>query len=84
MKYQILIRRSAQKSLSNLSSKDLDKVKQSIQFLSDNPRPMGYIKLTNRLGYRIRVGNYRVIYEINDDKIEIIILFVGHRRDIYD
>jgi mRNA interferase RelE/StbE len=84
MKYQILIRRSAQKSLSALPSKDYIRVKQAIYDLSDDPRPMGHKKLTNRPGYRIRVGNYRIIYEIYDNKLEVIILLIGHRRDIYD
>ena len=84
MKYEILIRKSAQKSLEALPSNDYQKVKQAIYDLSDEPRPLGCKKLTNRAGYRIRVGNYRVIYEIYDNKLEVIILLIGHRRDIYD
>ncbi len=84
MKYEVFIRKSAQKSLASLQMKDYENVKKAILDLSYNPRPIGYIKLTNRIGYRIRVGNYRVIYEIYDNKLEIIILLVGHRRDIYD
>ena len=84
MSYNIVIRRSAQKSLSKLPKKDYERVRDAVWKLAENPRPNGYLKLTNRDGYRIRVGNYRIIYEINDNRIEIIILLIGHRKDIYD
>jgi mRNA interferase RelE/StbE len=51
--------------------------------LADNPRPVGVKKLTEREGYRIRAGDYRVIYEINDPLQTITIFHVGHRKDIY-
>lgn len=84
MKYEIFIRKSAQKSLASLQIKDYESIKKAILELSDNPRPIGYIKLTNCAGYRIRVGNYRIIYEIIDKKLEIIVLLIGHRREIYE
>ena len=59
------------------------KLKTAISALADNARPRGCRKLTGREGWRIRVGNYRVIYEI-DDKAQIVtVLHVGHGRDIY-
>ena len=52
--------------------------------LAENPRPKGYKKLKGRTGYRIRVGNYRIIYEIFDDILLIDVIDLGHRKDIYE
>jgi mRNA interferase RelE/StbE len=81
--YAIDIRRSAQKSLSKISSQDQDRIISSIESLSDHPRPDGCKKLSGRPAWRIRIGNYRVIYEIEDDKLIVTIIHIGHRRDIY-
>ncbi|MCH8318769.1 MAG: type II toxin-antitoxin system RelE/ParE family toxin [Bacteroidetes bacterium] len=55
-----------------------------IQSLANNPRPHGYIKLKGRDGYRIRKGNYRIIYDIFDAVLIIDVVAVGHRKDIYE
>lgn len=52
--------------------------------LENNPRPSGYKKLKGRPAYRIRHGNYRIIYEINDNIITVTVTNVGHRKDVYD
>jgi len=83
VKYKIFIQRSAQKELADLQSEFYDKVKNAIWELADEPRPEGCRKLAGRDGWRIRVGNYRVIYEIYDTNRTIIVLHIGHRRDIY-
>ena len=83
MSYSLLILRRAQKELSNLPEDVYKKIKQAILKLSKNSRPYGCKKLKGREGWRIRVGNYRVVYEINDKDKSIIILHVGHRKDIY-
>ncbi len=83
MSYQILILRRAQKELAKLFGRDFERVKQSILKLSDHPRPSGCRKLTGRDGWRIREGNYRIIYEIDDQKKTVTILHIGHRKDIY-
>ena len=54
-----------------------------ITYLSENPYPNGCLKLTDREGYRIRIGDYRLLYRINKDKNEIIIFKVSHRKDTY-
>ncbi len=56
----------------------------AIEKLEENPRPHGYIKLQDRKGYRIRVGNYRIIYDIFDTQLIIEIITLGHRKDIYE
>jgi len=83
MTYKVFIRRSAQKQLSKLPASDYFKIKQSILNLAHDPRPADSVKLKNREGWRIRRGNYRIIYEIQDDKLIVLILRIGHRKDIY-
>ena len=83
MTYKISIRRKAQKQLAKLPPKDYKKVKQVILNLVPDPRPSGSKKLKGRDGWRIRQGDYRIIYEIHDDQLIIIVLDIGHRKDIY-
>ena len=83
MTYKISILRRAQKQLAKIPANDYKKVKQAILNLSRNPRPPGSKKLKGRQGWRIRQGDYRVIYEIQDDQLIILVLEVGDRKDIY-
>ena len=83
MDYTIFILRRAQKELAQLSGRAYRRVCDAIRALAQNPRPSGCRKLTAREGWRIRVGNYRVIYEIDDRQQTVTILHVGHRRDVY-
>jgi mRNA interferase RelE/StbE len=83
MTYAIAILRRAQKELQRLPRADYERVHDAIRALADEPRPPGCLALTGRDGWRIRVGNYRVIYEINDTQHLVTILHVGHRRDVY-
>ena len=84
--YRIVIKKSAAKELESLPSKILPAVTKAILNLSHQPRPTGCKKLKGRFGdlWRIRIGDYRVIYSI-DDVVRIIdVQKVGHRKDIYD
>jgi len=83
MSYSLFISRSAQKEFFDIDKKQAIKIKVEILKLSENPRPAISIKLKNREGWRIKVGNYRVLYEILDDSQVINILHVGHRKDVY-
>jgi mRNA interferase RelE/StbE len=83
MKYTVFIERYAQKQILKLDKKAIPFIKSAIARLSDNPRPQGYKKLKGEDAYRIRIGDYRVIYEINDDRIIVTVVSVGHRKDIY-
>lgn len=83
MSYAVLILRRAQKELAQLPPTIYERVKVAILKLSDNPRPRGRQKLTGRQGWRIKAGNYRVIYEIDDERQTVTVLHVGHRRDVY-
>ena len=83
MKYTINIRRSAQKQLSKISKEDQSRIIAAIYSLTDNPRPQGCRKLYGRPAWRIRIGVYRVIYEIHDGHLHIIIITIKHRKDVY-
>jgi len=54
----------------------------AIEALSNNPHPNGYKKLNGREGYRIRSGNYRIVYSIHDNKLVVEVIDLGHRKDI--
>ncbi|MHB8525505.1 MAG: type II toxin-antitoxin system RelE family toxin [Candidatus Acidiferrales bacterium] len=81
--YQLQILPRAQKELASLPARDYDRVRAAILELSSEPRPRNCRKLSGRDGWRIRTGRFRVIYEIDDAKMSITILHVGHRRDVY-
>ena len=83
MSYQILILRRAQKELAQLPKQEYERIKEAVENLSNEPRPQSCKKLTGREGWRIRVGDYRVIYEIDDTKQVLTVLHIGHRRDVY-
>jgi mRNA interferase RelE/StbE len=82
--YQLLIEKQVQKQLEKIPVPDYLRVKTAIIDLAKNPRPEGYKKLKGRPGYRIRLGNYRVVYDINDHILTVFILAAGHRKDIYE
>lgn len=81
--YQIRISNSVQKKLDKLSDSMAFKLIEAIMHLAINPLPVGCKKLKGQGGYRIRVGDYRVIYIIKHSELIILILDVGHRKDIY-
>ncbi len=83
MSYKISILRRAQKELASLPRKDFEQVRETIRNLAEGPRPPGCKKLIAREGWRLRAGNYRVIYEIDDRNQNVLVLHVGLRRDIY-
>jgi mRNA interferase RelE/StbE len=82
-KYRIYIKQSAVKELESIPKKDLGKIIKRIQSLSQNPRPHGCQKLSARERYRIRQGEYRIIYSIQEKELTIHIYKIGHRREVY-
>ena len=81
--YDIEIRRQAQRSLDKLPVKDFDRVVEDIKQLSETPRPKGVEKIKNTGLWRIRQGDYRIVYSISDSEQLITVLRIGHRREIY-
>jgi len=71
------------KQLDALPTPAIENISERLLQLRDNPRPGGCKKLQGRDGWRIRVGDYRVIYHVQDDALVVLVLTVGHRRDVY-
>ena len=84
MRYRIIITNPAHKQLLKLPLNIQIRVEQAIDALADTPRPHGVESLKGLPdAYRIRVGDYRIIYTVRDDELLILVIRVGHRREIY-
>lgn len=81
--YKIEIKKSAAKELKKIDAKDQKRVIKRIQSLSTDPRPSESKKLSGEEKYRIRQGDYRILYEIRDDVIQVIVVRIAHRREVY-
>jgi len=82
-KYKIEIKRSASKELNSLPNKEIKKIINSINQLIENPRPINSKKLSASERYRLRVGDYRILYEIEDLILIFYIIKIAHRKDVY-
>lgn len=81
--YRLVFKQSVAKDLRSIPKHDVAKILKRIDSLSINPTPLGSEKLSGQSRYRIRQGNYRILYEIDDHQICITIVKIGHRRDVY-
>ena len=81
--YSLEIKRSAAKELAQVPPKDRGRIVARIQALADDPRPVGAEKLSGQERYRVRQGDYRILYEIEDQILRIMVVRIGHRRDVY-
>lgn len=81
--YKLKIIPQAQKDLDAFQGKAFENIKKKILNLANNPRPFGAIKLTQEEGYRLRAGDYRILYRIDDKQKEIIIYRLKHRKEAY-
>lgn len=82
-KYKILFRKSAAKELEKLPKVTLRKIIDKIGLLAEDPRPTGCEKLTGQDLYRVRQGDYRIVYSIRDNELNIWVIKIGHRKSIY-
>ncbi len=82
-KYKIEFKKTAVKELKSIPDKDIKKIITKIKLLEENPRPNGCIKLTGKEQYRIRQGNYRILYSIEDDRLIIFVVKIAHRKNVY-
>ncbi len=82
--YTVVLTKTAQRQLDKLPVKVADTLLDALEELADNPRPDGCKKLKGRSGYRIRKGDYRIIYDVEDDILTVGVVAVGHRRQIYE
>jgi len=81
--YELFFRESVWKELKKVPKADLKKILTRIEQLGNDPRPMGCEKLTGHELYRIRQGNYRIVYSIQDNELTVWVVKVGHRKDVY-
>ena len=83
MAYRVVITPAANRAIARLPATVRRRIADRLAALAENPRPAGSIKLAGEDTYRIRVGDYRIIYAIEDDRLIVLVIDVGHRRDIY-
>ncbi|MGA0332706.1 MAG: type II toxin-antitoxin system RelE family toxin [Kiritimatiellia bacterium] len=81
--YEIVFKKSVSKDLKTIPKKDVLKILNLIRSLAENPRPPQVKKLSGQEKYRLRQGNYRILYSIEDDKLVITVVKIGNRRDVY-
>ena len=82
-KYRIEIKRSAARELERIPLKDRDRIIERIRNLSTDPRPVGARMLSGEEKYRIRQGNYRILYQVCDGMITVVVVRIAHRKDVY-
>ena len=81
--YRIVFKKSVAKDLKRIPKKDVSKILKVIRSLADNPRPPQVKKLSGQDRYRMRQGNYRILYSIEDTQLVVTVVKVGDRRDVY-
>lgn len=84
MTYEIEVRPAALRALKRIDRKDQARIRGAIALLAADPRPPGAKALRGRDGLRIRVGDYRIIYTVEDGRLLIVVVTLGHRRQVYD
>lgn len=83
MTYRIELRPAAIRALRAVHPRDRGRIQGAIRLLADDPRPPGARRLRGRDGYRVRVGDYRILYVVRDDVLLIVVVTLGHRGDVY-
>ncbi len=81
--YKVTFKKSVEKDLNPIPKSDVIKIIAKIDTLAQNPRRVGAIKLSGNELYRIRQGLYRIVYEIKDQELTVLVIKVGHRSDVY-
>ena len=84
--YEIIITKVAEKQLKKLPNAEQSKIADKIQKLSSDPKPSGVKPLKGKLApyYRIRSGNYRIIYAVEDEKLVVLVVKIAHRKEVYE
>lgn len=82
-RYRLVFRKSVARDMRRIPNRDLRRILDAVEALSENPRPAGAEKLSGQERYRLRQGEYRVVYEIKDDAVIVVVVRIGHRKDVY-
>jgi len=84
MPYEVLLSPAARRDLKSIRGPNRRRIAETIDALADDPRPHGYSKLAGEEDlFRVRVGDYRIVYKIEDDRLIVLVVRIGHRKDIY-
>jgi len=81
--YKLVIKKSAERELRAIRQPDLRRIVDRIRALAGNPRPAGHEKLSGEERYRVRQGDYRIVYAIDDARRTVEVVKIGHRREVY-
>lgn len=81
--YEIVVRKSVAKDLDRIPKEDVQRILKAIRSLADDPRPPKARKLSGQERYRLRQGSYRILYSIEEAKLIVCVVKVGHRREVY-
>jgi len=81
--YRVFFRESVEKDFRKIPTEDLKRILHRIEGLTKEPRPNGCEKMTGQERYRVRQGNYRIVYSVQDQDLTVWIVKVGHRNDVY-
>jgi len=81
--YKVFVKPSVERELRGLPKQDLQRIDRRIGLLANEPRPPGCEKLSGEGDYRVRQGDYRIVYRVNDDEKVVEVIKVGHRREVY-
>ena len=84
MTYQIELRPAAVRALKRIDHQDRGRIRGAIALLGEDPRPPGAKALQGRPGLRVRVGDHRILYTVDDNILVIAVITLGHRSDVYD
>lgn len=84
MAYQVIVKPSAAKAIRKLDRVTQRRIIRLLDYLAKHPRPEGVVKMQGEERmWRLRIGDHRLIYEVHDDRLVVLVLRVGHRRDVY-
>ena len=81
--YELKFKKSVARDLRPFPKQDVKRIMQRIRSLADDPRPAGCEKLSGQERYRVRQGAYRIVYEIENARLTVLVVKVGHRREVY-
>lgn len=81
--YKLLFKKSVSKDLQRIPNKDVARILQRLETLRTDPRPAGSEKLSAQERYRVRQGVYRIIYEVGDESLVVMVVKIGHRKHVY-
>lgn len=81
--YRLVFKRSVAKDLRDIPDEEVTRIVERIKSLASHPRPAGSEKLSGQDRYRVRQGAYRIVYAVDDEELIVLVVKIGHRRDVY-